>query len=178
MGANNIKMMSPTLQIALLASIVMLAPVAVSAKGTCENWEFEGSHGRWSPACVAQWLEAVKIPSHVADHWEAQGITGSQLKDFNETTLALPAADGGLNVTEDADVKKIIEGVKQLERSDPSDSSESGLYLPIMLAGCTFFIYVMFIKDTLLERKTKNWWSKMKNQEKNTGLEETLGVPT
>ena len=92
---------------------------------------------------------------------QAKKVLGSGLKILNDTTLSVPASEGGLNVTEAAHRGKIIEGISALERSDPSDSTDSGLYLPLMLAGCTFFVYVMFIKDTHLERNFKSWARKM-----------------
>merc|ERR1711865_791227 len=83
--------------------------------------------------------------------------------------LSVPAAEGGLNVTEQADRDKIIEGVKRLEQHDPSDSTDSGLYLPLMLIGCMAFVYIMFIKDAHFEKQVKSWARKMSKKVKNSG---------
>lgn len=93
-------------------------------------------------------------------------MTGKELRALNDTALAVPASEGGLNVTEAGHRAKIVEGITALERADPSDSTDSGLYLPLMLAGCVFFVYVMFIKDTHLERNVKSWARKMSKKVK------------
>jgi hypothetical protein len=138
-------------------------------RAECSASEFEASHRDWSAACVAQWLGNINLPDHVAARFEEQDILGKDLRALNDTTLMVPAEEGGLNVTEQVDRAKVIDGVKRLEQNDPSDSTDSGLYLPLMLIGCMGFVYVMFIKDTHFERQVKNWARKMSKKVKNSG---------
>merc|ERR1712086_69285 len=149
-------------------------PAMAVALGECQSWEFEQPHREWSASCVAQWLggDPLNMPEHIQARFEAHPIEGKDLKGLNDTALAVPASEGGLNVTEESDRAKIIDGVKRLEQHDPSDSTDSGLYLPLMLIGCMFFVYVMFIKETHFERQVKNWARKMSKKVKASDMQQ------
>jgi len=149
-----------------VAAILCVAFVALptSRAGECTASEFEARHIYWSPACVAQWLRNVHVPDYVADHFETQGIKGEELRFLNDTQLMVPASEGGLNVTEQDHRGKIIDGAKRLEHSEPTDSTDSGLYLPLMVIGTFALVYIMAIKDTQFERQVKNWTRKLQKR--------------
>merc|ERR1711959_415532 len=115
----------------------------------------------------AQFLANIGLAEHHSEHFESLGVGGSNLRSLNETVLMKPAPEGH-NVTNEADRAKILDGIKRLEQHDPSDSTDSGLYLPLMLAGCMCFIYIMFIKDTPLERQCQTWVRKMSKKVKSS----------
>merc|ERR1711907_205366 len=109
----------------LCACVLALSMVpALAAKDECQAWEFESPHRDWSAACVAQWLGNINIPEHIQASFEAAPIEGKDLRSLNETTMGVPASEGGLNVTDEKDRAKIIDGVKRLEQAEPSDSSD------------------------------------------------------
>merc|ERR1711934_991628 len=161
MGALLCEGMPKTFSSLVFFGIVVLALLgAVYAAGTCETYEFEAPHREWSAACVAQWLSNIGL-AHRVGPFESAQIQGKDLLGLNDTMLAVPAEEGGLNVTAEIDRNKLLDGVKRLEQHDPSDSTDSGLYLPLMLTGCGAFIYIMFIKDGDLERNVLRTWRKM-----------------
>merc|ERR1711988_1251119 len=73
------------------------------------------------------------------------------------------------------DRQKILDGVRDLERQDPSDSSDSGLYLPLMLVGCMAVVYIMGIKDTQFEKQIKSWMKRMSKKIQNSGEVQAAG---
>merc|ERR1711939_1209221 len=158
-----------SLLVRIVCSMVACALVAtvVAARGDCTANEFEAPHREWSAACVAQFLTNIGLAEHHSEHFESMGVLGRDLRRLNETVL-MKAAPEGHNVTNEADRAKIIDGIKRLEQHDPSDSTDSGLYLPLMLAGCMCFIYIMFIKDTPLERQCQTWVRKMSKKVKSS----------
>merc|ERR1711934_1333332 len=97
----------------LLCCLVFAVQIA-STRSECQASEFEAPHRDWSAACVAQWLTNINLPEHITLHFEAQEVMGKDLRGLNETVLMVPAEEGGLNVTEQVDRQKIIDGVKRL----------------------------------------------------------------
>jgi len=155
-----------------LSLFVMFNAIPAAAARDCQAHEFEAPHREWGVGCVAQWLanlhESHGLAAHHADRFESMGVIGRELHKLNDTILAIPAEKGGHNVTNEADRQKILDGILREQRRDPSDSSDSGLYLPVMLLGCGAFVYIMFFQGTHLESKMKGWVKKMSKKVKHT----------
>merc|ERR1712046_6658 len=100
-------------------------------RGECSASEFEAPHREWSPACVAQWLGNLNVPENVAVQFESTGIYGKDLKALNDTMLGGGEGESRINITEQGVRNTIIDGVKRLEQSDPTDSKDTGLFAPL-----------------------------------------------
>lgn len=125
---------------------------------------------------MAQWLSNIHVPDHVGAHFEAKPVLGADLLALNDTMLMVPAEEDGLNVTAQGDRAKILDGVKRLEQHDPSDSTDSVLYLPLMLIGCGAFIYVMVFKGSSTEKEFMRWSRRMSKKVKNSSEANMGGV--